>query len=191
MAMGGLRRGVGVKSARARDLLVPCSLCFIFLLFFTPYCVFLYHFIEKRRGYIFLACIEVQQLGGIAMGAEGQSAAIWVCRCGCSTWELCEDGSGRCANCNMPSPCAGKWYRIKPDAGDVDAAPYGMVRGNGSVSFARERLKRLSGSEDAAMLIVAMSDGSVSLWCAAETKKQRRWAFRRLKEARGMLKNGH
>lgn len=123
------------------------------------------------------------------MGSDADRLRLAVCGCGCSTWELRGDGSVLCAQCEVESSRVERWYRIKPAVPDVDTAAISVIRGNGSVSFARERLRRMSGSEDARMLIVALSDGRVSTWFDFETRREYRWMKRRLKDAMRMLRS--
>jgi len=125
------------------------------------------------------------------MAAEAGGDRIAVCGCGCSTFELYEGGGVVCASCSVGFDGISSWYRIKPDVPESDGSVFRNVRGNGSVSFARERIRRLATADDNAMLVVVNASGEVSTWCAAETRKQKRWALKRLRAAKKLIEAIH
>ena len=105
---------------------------------------------------------------------------IWVCACGCSTFELFEDGEAKCAICGT-QPETGGWS-VPETKAEYDGDPIKDVSGNGSVEFARARVRKLASQEDALLLIVASEDG-VTVWSAAETAEQRDWVRERISQA--------
>lgn len=113
---------------------------------------------------------------------------IWVCVCGCSTFRFYGDGTSECAGCDLALDGAGSWYEFRPDGGYRTDTIRSVVHGNGSISFARERLRRAVLSDDVRMLVAARADGTLSTWFGCESEKQRRWMKRRMKEAMRILK---
>ena len=113
---------------------------------------------------------------------------IWICECGCSTFELFEDGGHGCASCGLEFH-DGSWYEVVPDGGEYQGEPFRDVMWNGCVDFARRRVKRLVEGDDVAMIVVAKSGGEVSAWFGGDATDERKaWFGRRLSDARTMLK---
>lgn len=113
---------------------------------------------------------------------------IWICGCGCSTFELFEDGGHGCAACGLEFH-EGSWYEVVPDAGEYQGEPFRDVMWNGCVDFARRRVKRLVEGDDVVMIVVAKSGGEVSAWFGGDATAERKaWFGRRLSDARAMLK---
>ncbi len=117
---------------------------------------------------------------------------IWVCLCGCSTWELNRDGTAQCAGCDgIAEAETGGWYEDiaeGPERNPDLPAPVADVQGNGSEEFARRRMARMAEGADVRLLVVARESGAVSLWRAdTATVDQLQWMHRRLDEAREML----
>lgn len=113
---------------------------------------------------------------------------LWVCGCGCSTFELYDDGGHGCAACGMEWR-EGSWYEVVPVAGEYRGEPFRDVMGNGCLDFAWARVRRLCDGDDVAMVVVARSDGETSAWFGGDaTPERRKWFGRRLKDARSMLK---
>lgn len=115
---------------------------------------------------------------------------LWVCDCGCSTFELLSDGTARCAGCNASHDgMDGGWLekagdkRTKYAEGDIVAD----VQGNGSVEFARRRLAKIAADDDVSLLIVAKRDGAVSVWSEAETEAQLKWVKKRIKIGKNLI----
>ena len=117
---------------------------------------------------------------------------IWVCVCGCSTWELNRDGTAQCAGCDgLTEAEAGGWFTAIEDGPERDPdlpGPVADVQGNGSVEFARRRMARLAEGDDVRMLVVVRDSSAVSLWRAeTSTEEGLRWMRERLDDAREML----
>lgn len=113
---------------------------------------------------------------------------IWVCDCGCSTFELFDDGTATCANCGDEVSEAGGWHKRAGDGEWVGGDPVSTVQGNGSVAFARRRLARLAQEDDAALIAIAKLDGTVSVWAGAETPEGRLWSIDKLKQIMALVR---
>lgn len=117
---------------------------------------------------------------------------IWVCECGCSTFELHETGEAVCANCQCTSSASGgAWFEdiTKGPARDPDAPPpIADVQGNGSVEFARGRIQQLAAQSDAVVLVVVRECGAVHTWSATETDEQIQWAKRKIAEGEALIR---
>ena len=106
---------------------------------------------------------------------------LWVCSCGCSTFELLDTGHARCAACAVCAPEEqGGWYAPEDASEWVGDAPVRDVQGNGSVEFARRRVAQLAQEPDVVATIVVRSDGTVHSWSSAETAAQFSWLRRQL-----------
>jgi len=125
------------------------------------------------------------------MAAKAGDDRIVVCGCGCSTFELYEGGGVECANCSGGIDGISSWYRINPDVPESDGSVFRNIRGNGSVSFARERLRRMAAADDNVALVVVRPDGVVLVWCGVETRKQKRWVVKRLRDAKKLIEAGN
>lgn len=112
---------------------------------------------------------------------------IWVCGCGCCSFELLEDGTSQCSLCGDQTE-RGSWYVEKPDAAETAESPIRDVNGNGSVSFAKHRLRSLATQDDARMMVIALDGGSVSVWADYVTDDQRAWMLERLEIAADIIK---
>lgn len=118
---------------------------------------------------------------------------IFICTCGCSTFELWEDGTSHCAMCDTDvSSATGAWYETQPTdipQRDPDlAAPIRTVQGNGSIDFARRLIAQRAQAEDAKALVVLREDGAIHTWSAAETEEQSDWVQQRLQDAMELLR---
>ncbi|WP_212525860.1 hypothetical protein [Actibacterium sp. MT2.3-13A] len=117
---------------------------------------------------------------------------VWVCCCGCSTFELRGDGEAECANCGaFASADDGNWYdRIKGGQARDESAdePFKDIQGNGSVEFARARIARLAADCDAVAIVVVKDDGRLHAWYEASSEDQVQWTVGRLDEAKGLLR---
>lgn len=115
---------------------------------------------------------------------------IFVCLCGCSTWELLEDGTTRCAACENVTLDGGSWFYERPEAQERSDPPFRDIQSNLSVDFSRRRMAALAADGDAALIVVAKEGGCVSAWSAADTKERFAWARRKMKVAVGLLREG-
>lgn len=125
--------------------------------------------------------------------AEPVAPTIWVCSCGCSTFELCSDASATCAACgNKPDSEEGGWFTPPDtDAAWEGDAPVRDVSGNGSVDFARHQLSEHAKAPDAVLIVVVKEDGTRHTWCSADTDEQVEWAERMLANAARMIRDAH
>lgn len=115
---------------------------------------------------------------------------VWVCQCGCASFWILEDGTAECSTCcHKPSDISdGGWKDVdKQKESDIDV-PTINIHGNGSVEFARMRMSKLSSDEDARLIVIAKSGGSVHAWSTAETGEQFDWMDEKLASALDMLK---
>lgn len=117
---------------------------------------------------------------------------IWVCECGCSTFELCNDGTGRCALCNsvIGDEAEGGWLVPATDKEWEGDDPVRDVSGNGEPDFARRVTSKRVLEDDVVLVVVVKQDGTVSTWTDIETDEQRAWAKRQLDRVPGILKTG-
>lgn len=116
---------------------------------------------------------------------------IWVCACGCSTFNLMSDGAAICANCEwdvMDANDPAGWVRLPAEAEYAgERSPYEDVQGNGSVDFARARIGRLAKDDDVELVVLARTDGTVHAWGTMDTVERLDWARERLVEAAKLL----
>lgn len=128
-----------------------------------------------------------------AEAAEPAEPNIWVCVCGCSTFELCSDATATCAACgNKPDPEEGGWFTPpETDATWEGDAPVRDISGNGSVEFARYQLSSYAAAPDAALIVVVQENGTRHAWANAETDEQVEWAERALAKAAQTIRDAH
>lgn len=113
---------------------------------------------------------------------------IWVCECGCTSFELEDTGAARCALCAEPresQPEDGGWHRTDNDP-DWDAdrlSPIRQVGANGDPDFVRALTVKRAQQEDVVAVVVLREGGSVHVWCNIETTEQHEWAKRRMVES--------
>lgn len=113
---------------------------------------------------------------------------LWICACGCSTFEILSDGSANCAACSAQHDVDGAgWssWGAKSDKDEDDT--FRDVQGNGSVEFARRRVAQMATDDTAAVVVVARRDGSVSTWSEVETADQAQWVRERLTQAADLI----
>lgn len=112
---------------------------------------------------------------------------IWICQCGCSTFELSNDGSAQCAFCHTTRDEGGGWFRKdhEPEWDGID--PISNVQGNGSVEFAQRVVAKRAHSDDAVLLLVVRKEGTIHTWSDLETKEQVEWVFRRMDDAKELI----
>lgn len=116
---------------------------------------------------------------------------IFICSCGCSTYELWEDNTLHCALCHAEHTMAdgGGWYKNEmPSLIYEGEEPTRTVQGNGDTEFARRLIARRAQAEDAKAIVVLRENGAIHAWSAAETPEQSLWAMRHLKAAMKMLR---
>lgn len=116
---------------------------------------------------------------------------IWICDCGCSTFNLVSDGSAICANCEADHEGAGAGWLDRCESRQTRHAEtevFSDLQGNGSIEFARRRIAHMAAGDDVAMIVIARDCGSISTWSKAETVEQDRWMRRKLKQAGNLFK---
>lgn len=111
------------------------------------------------------------------------SPVIWICWCGCSTFELHASGAAHCASCGIEVVGAGGWYMPPRDEVWDGDAPFQDVQGNGSTDFARRRIADQAQAEDVVALVVVRANGGVSTWGANSTPEDLPWLRRRFADA--------
>lgn len=115
---------------------------------------------------------------------------IWVCNCGCSTFDLLETGAARCAACGADQSVDGSgWSKWTAESRHNEDEAFRDVRGNGSIEFARRRIANMAQDQDAALLVVVKTNGTIQAWSEAETKEQLAWARRKLSQAADLFKH--
>ena len=120
-------------------------------------------------------------------------SVIWVCECGCSSFNIREDGEAECCVCSQLADADGQgWYDRTKDghqrSDDLDG-PIEDTSGNGSMEFVRRRVAQLATDETAVLLVVAREDGSVSAWSVAETEDQIDWVSEKLEAAMRLVQS--
>jgi hypothetical protein len=117
------------------------------------------------------------------------SRTLWICSCGCSSFQLRADGWAECARCEavQNGVSQGEWFerlRCVPD--EVEPQPDNsekIVRFNTSEAALAHVLSRATPSV-AAFVIVLHRDGSISCWGdEIEDEKDRAWFDARVAEA--------
>lgn len=108
---------------------------------------------------------------------------IWVCDCGCSTFELLSTGDTQCASCGEVSSNEGGWFTPDSDNEWNGETPVRDVKANGCVDFSRRKLVQYAQSSDACTILVVDADGSVHLWTEVSTPEQLEWLRRKFDQA--------
>lgn len=123
------------------------------------------------------------------IGGGDAEPRLWVCDCGCSTFEIREDASICCAHCAVISQTElGGWY--SPEAKAAAEPERFVVAGNGCVDFVRRRLSKTMMDDDVVGLVMIRDEGTVSFWHTADTPERVKWFKRRLKQAKRILDEG-
>lgn len=118
---------------------------------------------------------------------EEKEPRVWVCTCGCSTFELLETGETRCGLCATISDHSGGWYSYPSEAEWTEDSPMQDIQGNGSVEFVRELMKRRIDEDAAVVVLVLEKNGRMHAWTAAENPEQHAWSLKELESATGIL----
>lgn len=111
------------------------------------------------------------------------SPRIWICDCGCSTFNLREDGVAVCAGCMKEHYDQGGWYTPPADAAVFSGEPYADVQGNGSVEFSHRRVAQLAARKDAVAVVVIRDGGQIHAWHDADTDARKKWVRKHLFDA--------
>lgn len=118
---------------------------------------------------------------------EPRPPRVWVCNCGCLTFELLETGETRCALCSTISDHGGAWYRYPDDKEWTGDSPMRDIRGNDGIPFVKSLMKSRIDDESAALVVVLERSGRLHTWSAAETKEQSNWQLEELKRVDELL----
>lgn len=106
---------------------------------------------------------------------------IWVCQCGCSTFELLSTGEVRCPVCLVVSDAPDGGWAPDHEAADWEGdAPIRDISGNGSVDFARHMLVNHAKDPEACAIVVFKLSGSTHVWSMTETQEQLEWFRQKL-----------
>lgn len=119
---------------------------------------------------------------------EPKPPRVWVCNCGCSTFELLESGETKCALCYTISDHEGGWYRYPSDQEWAKDSPMRDIRGNDDVAFVKAVMKSRIDDESAALVVVLEKSGRLHTWSAAETKEHADWAIEELQRVGDLVK---
>ncbi len=90
---------------------------------------------------------------------------IWVCNCGCVTFELFSDGSAICANCGAVSGNGG--WNPPENASEHNGEVISVVRGNGPDEpddFTRALVARRMADPKCVFSTALLEDGTISVW---------------------------
>ncbi len=112
---------------------------------------------------------------------EEPEPMVWVCACGCCTYELLSDSTVRCAMCGAATAGTdGGWDAPETDKKWDGEAPIRDISGNGSVEFARRRIETYVKDPGACAILVFDDTGSIHTWSKIETKEQLAWLREKL-----------
>ena len=116
---------------------------------------------------------------------------IWVCGCGCSSFELNDDLTAQCALCGAkPNTEVGGWFAADRGSEWTGDEPVREVAGNGDANFSKGILANRLKDGDAVLAVVVREDGTIHTWTCIETDEQRRWADRKLRKVKSILETG-
>ena len=129
----------------------------------------------------------------IPLPSTAQETYIWVCDCGCTSFELMSNDTALCALCGSPrisdTPLGG-WHRTDTDP-DWDAdrlPPVRQIGGNGDPDFAKRVTMRRIEHSDVVAVVVLREGGGVHTWSNLETDDQVAWVQRKLEQAVTLLR---
>lgn len=114
---------------------------------------------------------------------------IWVCDCGCSSFELFSDNTARCALCGVETS-EGGWHQPDEDNVWQGDEPVREISGNGVVDFAKRLIAKRMAEPDVVLAVIVKEHGAISTWSNIETEEQRKWADRQLKKVKNILATG-
>lgn len=114
---------------------------------------------------------------------------LWVCECGCCSFELLSDETAICALCRKPTDSGG-WAR--PETEDLweGKEPVREVSGNGDPDFAKLVMSRRIMDQNVLLVALVREDGLVSTWTCAEGPAQVEWVLEKLQRVELILKTG-
>lgn len=129
----------------------------------------------------------------ISLPTATQEPYIWVCECGCTSFELMSDDTALCALCGtqrIDDTHIGGWYRKDTDP-DWDAdrlPPVRQIGGNGDPDFAKRVTIRRMEHPDVVAVVILREDGIIHTWSNLETDDQVAWAGRKFAESLDLLR---
>jgi len=129
----------------------------------------------------------------IPLPSTTQETYIWVCDCGCTSFELMSDDTAVCALCGtqrIDDTPLGGWYRkdTDPDWGADRLPPVRQIGGNGDPDFAKRVTMRRIEHPDVVAVVVLREGGAIHTWSNLETNEQVDWAGRRFAESLDLLR---
>lgn len=107
---------------------------------------------------------------------DEDSDLIWVCRCGCQSFNLYSNGQTECCNCKQMSTGAdsAEWMKLKPEVtGEEKEAPETLTNVI-QVQHSNAALQQVVGGLDdqnCSFVVVSRANGIVSTWKAQEFDK--------------------
>jgi hypothetical protein len=116
------------------------------------------------------------------------SKQIWVCLCGCSTFQIFDDGSTECSACGQWTPDdGGGWVEELAGRGSFEGDCFADTQGNGSVEFARARAAKIACQPDVKLVVTASESGALVCWHVVSNEEQRAWALEKLDAAKKLI----
>ena len=116
------------------------------------------------------------------------SPQIWVCNCGCSSFQLFNDDTVPCALCGAQSPHGG-WTPAADSPTWEGPAPTTEISTNdNSVDFARKRVLNRANEDGTLAIVVLQEDGTISTWSRVKGEEQLAWLEERLERAADMIR---
>jgi hypothetical protein len=116
-----------------------------------------------------------------------QEPMIWVCECGCSSFELLNDGTMQCALCGC-MPADGAWDPVDSDEVWTGESRIREVSGNGDPDFAKKVTAKRIMDPDTVLSVVIKANGALSAWSSLETSEKVEWGISRLEDLQEILK---
>lgn len=124
---------------------------------------------------------------------EPPERLIFVCQCGCRTFNMYADGNIVCSYCDGElGPGQGSsegWRRCLPDVPDVVEQDEGGTVNDHQLpdeSLARrhimKRINKLNEEGELALVYAYSTDGGGHGWMGFDTEEQREWTIRKMKE---------
>lgn len=124
---------------------------------------------------------------------------LWVCNCGCVSWNVFEDGHLQCANCDQSlafdAQEHGDWMKRLPPAPEVVREkddPHNLINCVQRISDSPVALSRILASvkyDTTAFVVVVSNSGSVTTWGEQnfDGERNEEWVSDRLRDAQNML----
>ena len=114
---------------------------------------------------------------------------IWVCGCGCTSFELLGDLTARCVLCGAkPTTEVGGWFPSEKGQAWIGDLPTSEVASNeDGTGFMRRLASRRAAQENVVLTLACEDTGRLHLWADAHDEEQRQWARDRLASAIEML----